>query len=492
MVQVAASASPGAAELIAQVASGAASAREIIESHIRRIEEVNPSLNAMVVPLFERARADADSVDRARACGEQLGPLAGLPFTVKESFDVAGTPTTMGLTSFANRRATADAPYVARLREAGAILLGKTNVSQLLMGNESDNPLYGRTRNPWNPDRSPGGSSGGEAALIAAGGSPLGLGSDIGGSVRLPAHACGIHAIKPTSGRLTMYGHALLFPGQEAIQAQPGLLARRVDDLDLALRLLSPLQQTASGVLRIGFFTGNGIVAPAPSLRRAVTEAAAALEKYGAQVEEWKPPDMTAAWIAYFGILFADGSASSRRIARGSRLTPAVRKVFFAGRFPRGLFSGFCAPLLEALGQHQLAQIMRGMGRISADHYWRLLHRRAAICEGFRTELDRRGFDAIICPPDAVPALRHDTRWYLAFSYAAIWNLLGMPAGVVTTTQVRSGEESDRRPGRDLAERDARRCELGSAGLPVGVQVVARHGREDIVLRIMRALENQH
>ena len=475
-------------EIVAEVASGAVSAKEVVDAHIRRIEEVNPQLNAMVVPLFEQARRDAAAVDGARGRGEKLLPLAGLPFTVKESFDVAGTPTTLGLTTLAKHRAAADAPHIARLREAGAILLGKTNVSQLLMGNESDNPLYGRTRNPWNPDRAPGGSSGGEAALIAAGGSPLGLGSDIGGSVRLPAHACGIHAIKPTSGRLTMAGHAVLFPGQEAIQAQPGLMARSVDDLALALQLLCPLQQS-TGPLRIGVFTHNGIIAPAPALRRAVREAATALSNSGLRVEEWEPPDMTDAWVDYLGILFADGSASARRIARGSRLTPAVRKIFAAGHFPRGVLSGISTPILRALGQRHLAETMRAMGYVSADRYWQLLERRAAFCERFGKELDRRQFDVIICPPDAVPALRHDTRWYLAFSYAAIWNLLGMPAGVVAATRVRPDEESDRAPGVDVAEREARRIEQQSAGLPVGVQVVARHGREDAVLRVMRILE---
>jgi len=478
-----------ASEIIECIADGSVSACEVVEAHIRRIEEVNPRLNAMVVPLFDRARRDAAAVDEARARGEKAGPLAGLPFTVKESFDVEGTPTTMGLASLAGHGAAADAQCVARLRQAGAVLLGKTNVSQLLMGNESDNPLYGRSRNPWNPDRAPGGSSGGEAALIAAGGSPMGLGSDIGGSVRLPAHACGIHAIKPTSGRLSMAGHRPLYPGQEAIRAQPGLMARSVDDLARALQCLSPTEHKP-GALRIGVYTHNGIIAVAPALRRAVREAAAVLASSGAHVEEWTPPDMTEAWVVYLGILMADGSAAARRIARGSRLTPTVRKLFLCGRVPRGVLAGVAAPLLHALGQHHVAEATRGMGYVSADEYWQLLERRAAFCEHFADEIDRHQFDAIICPPDAVPALRHDTRWYLAFSYAAIWNLLGMPAGVVAATRVRPDEESDRAPGMDVAEREAQRCERQSAGLPIGVQVVARHWREDVVLRVMRILED--
>jgi fatty acid amide hydrolase len=144
---------------------------------------------------------------------------------------------------------------------------------------------------------------------------------------------------------------------------------------------------------------------------------------------------------------------------------------------------------LRLLGQRQVAETMRGMGYVSADKYWQALERRAAFCERFANELARHRFDLILCPPDAVPALRHDTRWYLAFSYAAIWNLLGMPAGVVAAGRVRADEESDRVTGVDVAEREARRCEQESAGLPVGVQVVARHGREGVVLRVMRVLE---
>ncbi len=180
---------------------------------------------------------------RLASGANRLGALAGLPITVKESFHVAGTPTTVGLTARATHKAPADAYHVARMRAAGAVVLGKTNVPQLVMSNDSQNPLYGRTKNPWNPERSAGGSSGGEAAAIAAGCSPLGIGSDIGGSVRLPANVCGICALKPTSGRLTMAGHLDVVPGQETILAQPGPMARFVGDLDLAFRFLCTPEQ---------------------------------------------------------------------------------------------------------------------------------------------------------------------------------------------------------------------------------------------------------
>ena len=193
----------GAREISERVASGELSAREVIEEHVRRIEEVNPRLNAVVVTQFDCALREADAADAALAHGGPLGPLHGVPVTIKEQFMVPGTPTTMGLPSRASHRAPSDGPLVGRLRRAGAIVLGKTNVSQLLIYHESDNPVYGRTNNPWDPERTPGGSSGGEAAIIAAGGSSLGLGGDYGGSIRVPAHFSGLHGLRPTAGRLT-------------------------------------------------------------------------------------------------------------------------------------------------------------------------------------------------------------------------------------------------------------------------------------------------
>jgi fatty acid amide hydrolase len=230
----------GAAEIARRIAVGDLSCRQVVEAHIRRIEAVNPPLGALAVPLFDRARDEALAADVARDRGVPLGPLHGVPLTVKEFFAAAGTATTLGIPGWARRVASADSPLVARLRRAGAILLSKSNVPQLGLMIETDNPLYGRTNNPWNPSRSVGGSTGGEAALIAAGGSPLGLGSDGGGSIRQPCHCCGIHGLKPTGGRLTIVGltgpaHYPDFPRE---WVQPGPMARRVEDLALAMAVL--------------------------------------------------------------------------------------------------------------------------------------------------------------------------------------------------------------------------------------------------------------
>jgi Asp-tRNA(Asn)/Glu-tRNA(Gln) amidotransferase A subunit family amidase len=499
-----------AEQIIARIAAGEISAAEVTEAYLARIEQVNPLINAIVVPLFEQARADAAAVDAARKRGEPLGPLAGLPITVKESFHVTGTPTTVGLTARASHRAPADAFHVARMRAAGAVVLGKTNVPQLVMSNDSQNPLYGRTKNPWNPERSAGGSSGGEAAAIAAGCSPLGIGSDIGGSVRLPANVCGICALKPTSGRLTMAGHLDVVPGQEAILAQPGPMARFVGDLDMAFRFLCtpeqslvdptipPVPPAPEGPLtptrlRVGFYTNNGVLAPAPAVARAVREAAEALRARGLEVEEWQPPDVSEAFELWMGLLMADGSTNLRELSAGSVMDAAQRRAFAAGRWPHALLASVVAPIFRAVGQRYTANAIRSIGRRSARAYWRLTKRRSQYRTKFLTAMARGGFDAILCPVDALPAMipgRSEDLTH-ALSYSATYNLLGMPAGAVAATRVRPGEESDRPESRDVVVRAARETEKGSAGLPVGVQVVARHWREDIVLSLMGLVE-QH
>src|SRR5215469_7847359 len=231
--------SRSAAELASMLARGEVSAVEAVEAHIEQIERVNPKLNAVVFKRYDAARAEAKQADARRAQGEPLLPLHGVPITIKECLDLEGTPSTFGLPSRANSLAHQDDVYVARMRQAGAIILGKTNVSQLLLYYESDNPLYGRTNNPWNLERTPGGSSGGQAAIIAAGGSPLGLGTDIGGSLRIPATFCGIASLKPTAGRLPDPGRFSVPIGQRAIVSQVGALARRVADVALGLEIMN-------------------------------------------------------------------------------------------------------------------------------------------------------------------------------------------------------------------------------------------------------------
>ena len=222
------------------IRSGEMSATELVEAHLRRIQMVNPCLNAVAEVLEETALQSAARVDRERAQGNPLPPLAGVPFSVKDSIEVEGTVCTAGTLG---RKSAApsicDATVVARLRAAGAIPIARTNLPDLLFAFETDNLIRGRTNNPYDFSRTSGGSSGGEAALIAACGSPFGLGSDAAGSVRVPAHFCGITSIKPTSGRLPRTGHVPPAGGWIETLWQIGPMARRVEDLSAMMSLLA-------------------------------------------------------------------------------------------------------------------------------------------------------------------------------------------------------------------------------------------------------------
>jgi fatty acid amide hydrolase len=498
-----------ASELIQTIKAGDLSAREVTEAHIRRIEAIDKRLNAVVITLFDEARAQAIEADKVRSRGELLGPLHGVPVTIKEQYRVASTETTIGLTGEVGKKYDSDGPLVAKLRQAGAIILGKTNIMQTLAGWESDNPVYGRTNNPWNLDRTPGGSSGGDAAIIAARGAPLGLGGDLGGSVRVPAHFCGIHGLKPTSGRLTNEDVPMhLFPtGQEAILAQPGPMARTVADLRLAMDVLAAPSPRASvdlvppvpwldpakvqiDGLRIGTYTDDGFFPASPAIRRAVEEAAEALRAIGAQVEPFAIPDAAEAVGFFLGILTADGGASLRRVLGNDKPIRQLEGTLKGAMMPNAL-RPVISKLMEWRGQEHLAWIIRHAGRRSAGEYWDLVEARNGYRARFLDALDRGRFDAVLGPPFALPALTHGSSEHLfaAASYALLYNVLGMPAGVVAATRVQPGEESDRSASRDLADRTAREVERNSAGLPVGVQVVGRHWREDVVLAVMAGLE---
>ena len=500
----------GAAELAALIASGDISSAEAVERHIERIEEVNPKLNAVVWPLFERATADAAKADKARKGPDGVGALHGVPITIKDQFEVEGAPSTWGLPSRAGQLAKSDGPLVKRLREAGAIVLGITNVPQLLIYHESDNPVYGRCNNPWNAERVPGGSSGGEGSIIAAGGSPLGLASDIGGSIRVPAHFCGVHGFKPTSRRLTTLDNPRFFDfGLEAIISQPGPLARRVEDLELAMSVLAaPGQEKVDpGVppvawpdprrvdpskLRIATYIDDGFFPAAPGVRRAVGIAADALRAEGATVEAWTPPRVHDAIRIFYGLLSGDGGRSAKRALGSNPRTRQIKGLMQVVDVPNAVRAGVAAAL-EAAGHPRLAFIMRSVRPISADQYWLLVEERNQYQREFIAALDAGGFDAVICPPHALPALTHGASYYLgpAASYSMLYNLQGLPSGVISVTRVQAGEESDRKVSKDVVDKTAREVEQRSAGLPLGVQVAARHWRDDIVLAVMAAAERR-
>jgi amidase len=320
----------GAIETAAAIARGDTSARAEAEAAIARIEERDGAINAVVVRDFERALAAADEADARLARGERA-PLLGVPMTVKEAFDIAGLPTTWGFTEHRDFIASEDAVAVKRLKRAGAVILGKTNVPVGLADHQSVNPVYGRTRNPHDLSRSAGGSSGGSGAALASGMVPLELGSDIGGSIRVPAAFNGVWGHKPTYGALGADGH--YFPrtdGANPPMAVIGPLARNVDDLVLALDLLAdrPLpraQERAPGDWRVFLMTSHPVAPIAAAIVEKLEEIGAKLEAAGARVDRTSPllPDLAGQFGEYMPFLM---TAISRGIPMDGTPPPPLAR----------------------------------------------------------------------------------------------------------------------------------------------------------------------
>ena len=444
-----------AGRIAESIRNGEVSSAEVVSAHLKRIEQVNPSLNAVVALAEERAMDEAARADEALAAGEPTGPLHGVPVTLKDSIDTEGIVTTYGTLGRAGHVPDRDATVAARLRQAGAIVLGKTNTPEFTMAFETDNLVYGRTNNPYDTTRSSGGSSGGAAAIVAAAGSPLDLGSDTGGSIRQPSHFCGTAGIKPTSGRVPRTGHAVPH-GMGAIDSltQVGPMARYVSDLALVLPIIAgpdwedpaimpvPLRDPVDvdvSSLRVAFHPDNGVVAPTVDIIEAACAAADALREAGVTVVEDRPAALDWGWE--LDVLGGDGLAwFQRKLDEVGTTEPQ--------RWNRRWLDHAAANVIPT--QEFTANMEQ--------------------CDQFRSEMlaFMESYDAILCPPAAVEAIPHDT-WREdynkgVFSYTSVYNRTGWPGAVV-----RVGTSSD--------------------GLPIGAQVVGRPWREDVCLALASVLE---
>ncbi len=432
------------------------SSQEVVEAYIHRIEAVHPQLNAVVQLTADTALTQARQADVALARGEIKGPLHGVPITIKDSFDTEGVISTAGTKGRASYVPQQDATAVARMRAAGAILLGKTNLPELSLAYESNNLIYGRTNNPYDLSRTPGGSSGGESAIIAAGGSPLGLGTDGFGSIRIPSHFCGIAGLKPTSGRIPFTG--LLPPafGASATLRHVGPMARYVEDLILTLPILAGVDWRDPATvpmalddprnvelksLRVAFYSDNGIMTTTPETIGIVRTAVHALADVGAFVEEARPAGIEHSYEIFRDLFAADGGAGVQRLLQMAGTTDIHPFV------------------------HQLGDILRPYAMTSAE-FSGLLVRWDMFRSTLLSFLEK--YDVIICPVCATPAWPHSStiteEQFFAGSYSITYNLTGWP-GVA----VRGGTSPE--------------------GLPIGVQVVARPWREDVALAVAQHLE---
>ena len=437
---------------------------ELADAHLSKIERLNPKLNAFVHVDAERVRSEAHAAESAVMSGRTLGSLHGVPISIKSSLEVAGLRCEAGTRLRAGHVACEDAPLVSRLRNAGAIVLGVTNTPELLMAWETDNLLYGRTNSPWNPERTPGGSSGGEAAAIAGGMSAGGVGSDGGGSIRVPAHFSGICGLKPTPGRVPATGHFPPSGGPFALIGVVGPMARTVADVRALLEVMQgpddgdtcaapvPLRWPSDSEvrqLRIGYFEDDGRTPVTPEIRVAVRTAAKGLRSAGFEVEPFRPAGLEEArelWKKFF-------------VSAGGML---IRPMFRSRE--RDM-----SPVLSQFLEWSAAE-----PPLIGDSLLEAWTGRDTLRGEFLRQM--RSYPILLCPAAAIPAFRHGERsWtiesktvhYLdAWSYTEWFNLLGNPAAVVPVSH-------------------------SADGLPIGVQIVGRPWEEEQVLAVAAVLEKE-
>ncbi len=437
-----------ATELAHQIRHKNVSSFEVVQGCLGRIADVDARLNAMVTPIPDTALEEAQRADEALARGEIFGPLHGVPMTIKDAFETANVLTTAGTKGLSTYKPTRDATVVAKLRAAGAILLGKTNTPEITLRFSTDNFVCGQTNNPYDLARIPGGSSGGAAAIVAAGASPFDIGSDTGGSIRIPAHCCGVAAIKPTMGRVSRAGHIPFqeFGASEAL-TQVGPIARSVEDLVVLLRLVSgadcrdpsivpmPLgdpQLVDVTKLRIAYYTDNGLQVASADTAEVVANVIEALSARGAKLNEERPPHMAVSRDLWRDLMVSDGGAAVRQ-------------------------------LLHSLGTEEMHPFLAWTQKgddVPTSAYVQVLARWNAYRAANLQYLER--YDVVIAPVTPGPAPRHDEP--TPFNYTYAYNLLGWPVAVV-------------------------RCGTSSEGLPIGVQIVAQPWREDVALAVAQELE---
>ncbi|MBV1877551.1 MAG: amidase [Pseudomonadales bacterium] len=441
-------------DIAAAIRSKEITALRLVTEFLDRIEKVNGQLNALVYSNAEAAIKAATKADEELHQGTLRGPLHGIPMTIKDCLDTSDTVTTWGTTGRAEFRPGRDATCVARLKDAGAILLGKTNTPEFTLWFQTDNLLFGATKNPFDLQRTPGGSSGGAAALIAAHATLFDIGTDTGGSIRLPSHFCGIAGIKPTSGRIPCTGNALPSAGLIASLSQPGPMARQVADLAYLLPLLSGpdlidpysvpaiLSDPADvdiQALRFGYHADNGIKTPDKAIIKTIMQVVSLLSEHNMQPVESRPEGIEMANFILARVFGADGGELVEALIEDCRTETVSAKIQESLDLPG-----------PAISQQEFAQTI-------------------TLWDNFRSTMLSyfEDFDILICPVNAntAIALGEEEDLY-GYTYTSAYNLTGWPCVVI-------------RAGTD------------PAGLPIGIQIIARPFREDQCLAVAAWLEAQ-
>ena len=468
-----------ATSLARGLADGHWSSLELLDGFIERIERFDPAINAVVVRDFEAARECARVADATLRAGGALGPLHGVPMTVKESFDVAGLPSTFGHPERRAHRAAADSLAVTRLKQAGAIVFGKTNVPKYLGDWQAFNEIYGHTVNPWDHGKTPGGSSGGAAAALAAGMTALEIGSDIGGSIRMPAHFCGVFGHKPTFGIVPMRGHEMEPDLASPDMLVAGPMGRSATDLALAMDILAIADPEEEGVgwrldlppeprkrldqYRVAVITGDAAFPVDADTARILEDIAAALRADGAEVISDPRLPLTSPEIYTLFLTLLRGATSahltdaeSARIATEVDAMPQAETLDYATLLPRGLAQGHRSWLMAADARERLCAAWRGF---FADIDLLIAPVSATAAYPHVTSLPK---EKQVIQVDGTPRPAADTYYWIGIAASAYLPATSIPAGV------------------------------SREGLPIGVQIIGPQFHDRRCLVVAQLLERAH
>ncbi|KAH7910975.1 amidase signature domain-containing protein [Hygrophoropsis aurantiaca] len=476
--------------------------------------------------LTEIMIADAEQRLQSRSHSHSRGPLAGMPISLKDEIGVQGFDATLGYSAFVGHPTPRDSSIVTLLRDAGAIPFVKTNVPTTLLSYECGNDVFGTTTHPYNDAYTCGGSTGGEAALIACGGSRVGVGSDVAGSVRVPAHWCGVYALKASSGRFCVSGGRASAPGQEGVPVVHSPLAKTLEDLEYFFKAVLSMEPwrydhsvlpipwrnvdiPADKPLKWGVLWDDGIVRPSPACERALRMVTSALEQAGHTVITLNPPSISEGYTIGAGLLMGDmGTSVSAPLRTSERLDPGIRGALHTAWLPRWVKSLFAWYTRHILADPVCASIISNSHTISVAEYWAVIAQRNNYRARWHDMWLGDGLDFVLSVPHPLPAMPHGgmKAGFNVIGYAFLWNVLDYPAGIIPVTRVDRVKDSlFARSDLDRACTDSQReftprngLEAGiyglydadsMHGLPVGIQIVGQRLEEEKVFEGMKIVE---
>ncbi|PPQ63300.1 hypothetical protein CVT24_006745 [Panaeolus cyanescens] len=508
-----------ASQIVERIATGEWTASQVLEAYIARAAFAQEKTNCLTEVMLEPARQRARELDQEFAATKQLhGPLHGVPISIKDQFHITGYDTTVGFSQWANNPATSNADLIKQLLDAGAVLYVKTNIPQTMFAFECSNPLWGRTTNPYNSDYTSGGSSGGEGALLAMDGAAAGIGTDIGGSLRIPAAYCGIYSLKPASGRVSFFGAKGPVAGFEGVVTVAGPMARSVKDVELVARATFGLPSTANAIppipyrdvslapkLRFGYYTSDNYIKASPACKRAVVETVEALRKAGHDCVEFELPEANVAMNLFVGLTSCDGYKTML-----SHLGPDPKEnaLFLSTLGPKipAALRAFAVWAIETfIGDKIFSDTMRYSRKKGVSEYWNLVAQKHEYTRKFYEKVwDKYNFDGIIAPVQALPQLPHGgcANFSVMANATILYNMLDLPVGCLPVTRVdptkdKLTEEWIKEPGHGspMLESGIYHSKKplydpqATKGMPINIQIVGKKWEEEKVVAMMGVVD---